>query len=327
MKKFIVKTLFYIVPFICSIIIYITLQPYITGDIGRLGQIPFGKEYNKRLEQNYLTEKYFLDTVVSTNNNLVFDSKPDILVIGDSFSNGKEEGYQNYLTYLFHYKVVNITRTENISDPIQSAISLLNSGIIDSNSCKIIIVQSVDRNTIGRLNKIDFELNFSPFHREENKKKENTKMPTLLKLFSFIRLQFYYNPIQKEPLITKCFDHFLGNKSFTYLEDLWFLNITEQKIETAKQNISKMNKHFSDKGIKLIFLIASDKYDVYRPFMKDYTLPVDTTTDELDKLPDVCVINTKYMLQKMVQDGEKDVYRINDSHWSYKASETVARQI
>ena len=77
----------------------------------------------------------------------------------------------------------------------------------------------------------------------------------------------------------------------------------------------------------MIFLIAADKYDVYRPFMADNSLPIDITTDALSNIFDVCVINTKWMLQEMVRNGEKDVYMVNDTHWSYKASEAVAKKL
>jgi len=77
----------------------------------------------------------------------------------------------------------------------------------------------------------------------------------------------------------------------------------------------------------MIFLIAADKYDVYRPFMTDDSLPIDTTTDELSNIPNICIINTKWLLQEMVRNGEKDVYMVNDTHWSYKASEVVAKKL
>jgi hypothetical protein len=77
----------------------------------------------------------------------------------------------------------------------------------------------------------------------------------------------------------------------------------------------------------MIFLIAADKYDVYRPFMADNSLPVDTTSEALSNIPGVCVIDTKPMLQNMVRNGEKDVYKVNDSHWSYKGSEAVAQKL
>ena len=328
MRKFIIKISFYFVPFICCVGIYLIIQSYITGGVGELGQIPFGKEYDKRLEQNYLTENYIQDTLINTIHHLIFNNKSTILTIGDSYSQSGERNfrYNNYLSYLFHYSVVNIEREENTHDPVQDAISLLNSGIIDSTTCKVVIVETADRHAIWRLSAIDFEHNYSSFKKKESQKKKTT-MPTLLQLCSFIRLQFGYdNPIQKCPLIKECFNHFWGNTAFCYKNDLNLLNDT-QKIEKAKQNLTLLNKRFSEKGIKLIFLICADTYDVYRPFMKDETLPVDTTTDGLDKLPEVCVINSKYILQKMVQNGEKDVYRINDTHWSYKASEVVAKKI
>jgi hypothetical protein len=61
--------------------------------------------------------------------------------------------------------------------------------------------------------------------------------------------------------------------------------------------------------------------------MTDHALPVDTTTDGLSKIPNVCVIDTKPLFQEMIRNGEKDVYMLHDSHWSYKGSEAVAREL
>ena len=106
-----------------------------------------------------------------------------------------------------------------------------------------------------------------------------------------------------------------------------FQNISQAEIEKAKENLVILNRKFSEKGIKMIFLLAADKYDVYRPFMTDDTLPVDTTTEELSKIPNVCVMDTKPLLQEMVRNGEQDVYMLHDTHWSYKGSEAVAREL
>ncbi len=93
------------------------------------------------------------------------------------------------------------------------------------------------------------------------------------------------------------------------------------------RNLILLNNKLLEKGIKMIFLIAADKYDVYRPFTADNSLPIDTTTDEFSNLPNICVINTKPILIEMVRNGEKDIYMVNDTHWSYKASEAVAEEI
>ena len=36
---------------------------------------------------------------------------------------------------------------------------------------------------------------------------------------------------------------------------------------------------------------------------------------------------TKRLLMPMVDKGEKDVFKFNDTHWSYKASQVVADEL
>ena len=330
MKKFIIKALFYFIPFICVYSGYkIIHEYYISGDIGKLGQIPFGKSYNKNLKQNYLTEKLVKDTLIVSYEKFLPSKTLKIFTIGDSFSQLSIFGYQNYLAHILADSITNI-KSEIFWQSLETSIALLNSGIIDSANCQILILQKVDRSVISSLCNIDFELLYELPQNNENQKNKNVdNSAELYNLFSWIRLQFGYDsPIFRHNLKQDCFTHsYFSHKLYRYIDDFNFKQTKPEDIEKAKENLILLNKKFAEKGIKMIFLIASDKYDVYRPFMTDDSLPIDTTTDGLSSLPDVCVINTKPILQEMVRNGEKDVYMVNDTHWSYKASEAVAEEI
>jgi len=327
MRKFIIKSLFYFVPFFCVYGVYRIVDMNTTGDIGRLGKIFFEKNYFQYLEKNYLTDNLTIDTLIISYEKLQIDNASKVCTIGDSFSGQRIFGYQNYLAHLLGFKITNILRKDD--NPLNTAIALLNSNIIDNSNCSILILSSADRMVIYRLTDIDFEMLYKkPLKIDDNQNKKNTDN-SLNDLFSFIRLKFDYdNPIFKHSLKQECFTHSRFSKIlFNYKSDMYFLNTSKIDIAKAKENLILLNKKFSEKGIKLIFLIAADKYDVYRPFMEDNSLPIDTITDSLSNIPDVVVINTKPMLQEMVQNGEKDVYMVNDTHWSYKASEAVAREL
>ena len=329
MKRFIIKISFYFVPFICVLVFYrFFIFTNISGDIGNLAQLQFKKQYNKMLDDSTLQNYIVFDTLINKLSPLRFKNKPAILTIGDSFSQLNKAGYQNYLAYLFNYEIVNSKRSSPESNPIQNAVSFLNSGIIDSTTCHIIIIESVDRGLFRRLANIDFSKAFVSFTPSKEKKEKSNSNFNLLQLTSFIRLKFgYENPIFQYKLTDNYFTHAWGHIAFCYYEDLLFTKISQKDINRAKENLIKLNEKFAEKSMKMIFLIAADKYDVYRPFMQDKTLPVDTSSDDFDKIPNVCVINTKSMLQDMVRNGVKDVYKINDTHWSYKASEVVARKL
>jgi hypothetical protein len=328
MRKFIIKSLLYIVPFFCTYGAYKTLDTNdFSGDIGRLGKISFGKEYTQYLEKNYLTNNLTIDTLIVSNEKLQINDVSNICTIGDSFSEFGIAGYQNYLAHLLGFNIINIRRRNN--EVINTAIALLNSKIIDSSNCRILILSNVNRAVISNLNSINFDILYEKLLKvndSQNKKNTNSQ---LHELFSFIRLKFNYdNPIFKHSLNQECFTHNRFSKTlFNYKDDMDFLKISKIDIEKAKKNLVLLNKKIQEKEIKLIFLIAADKYDVYRPFIVDNSMPIDTTTDELSNISDVYVINTKSMFHEMVSNGEKDVYMVNDTHWSYKASEVVARKL
>jgi hypothetical protein len=329
MRKFIIKISFYFVPFICFLAFYrFYILTNISGDMGILAKLPFKAQYGKMLEENTLQDYIVFDTLINQSSTLIFKNKPTIITIGDSFSQLDKKGYQNYFAHLFNFEVVNIKRND-MNTPVQDAISFLNSGIIDSTTCHIVVIESVDRAVFERLTNPDFSQTFTYFTPTEIKKKKHPYEFDLFQLTSFIRLMFgYENPISQYDLDDNYFTHSWGNTAYCYVYELLsFANISQNDIKLAKENLIKLNEMFDKKGIKMIFLIAADKYDVYRPFMQDKTLPIDTSTDDFDRIPNVCVINTKSILQDMIHNGEKDVYEINDSHWSYKASEAVAKKL
>ena len=330
MKTFIIKNLFYFIPFCCIWIAYNILNKghsHITGDLGKLGQIPFGTEYVQYLNQNYLSDNLVIDTTIVAYKKLQIPNSSKILTIGDSFSQQGIFGYQNYLAHILGFKIT------NIKIDFRTGLQLLNSKVIDSSNCKIIILEQVDRHAIQNLCNINFDVKYKlPKKKNNTQKKDNEDTDidsNLYYLCWWTRLQLGYdNPVLKCNLKQDYFTHNrFSHKLFYYQEDMLFEKTSKADIEKAKKNLILLNKKFSEKGIKMIFLIASDKYDVYRPFMTDNSLPVDTTTDELSNIPNVCIINTKPILQNIVKNGEKDVYMVNDTHWSYKASKVVAQRL
>ena len=322
MRKFIIKVLFYFIPFLCICGGYkIQAKYYTSGDLGRLGKISFGKSYNEKLELNYLTENLVENTTIE---NFQPSKTLKIVTIGDSFSRQGIFGYQNYLAHTLNDSIINILEYEQ---KFESAISFLENENVDGSNCQILIVERVDRLLVPNLCNIDFEP-LCELPQNESTKSIN-KDSALYTLTSWIRLLFGYdNPVLKYDLKQNCFTHSrFSHKLFFYIYDFDFKKTKSTDIEKAKEKLILLNKKASEKGIKMIFLIAADKYDVYRPFMTDDSLPIDTTTDELSNIPGVCIINTKYLLQDMVRNGEKDVYMVNDTHWSYKASEAVAKKL
>ena len=84
------------------------------------------------------------------------------------------------------------------------------------------------------------------------------------------------------------------------------------------------------RGIKLIFMLPVDKYDLYQDYIVDnpYAYPKRINEDVREILGDIPeVLLSKYYLQPLIDKGEKDIFLFDNSHWSYKASEVVGKEL
>ena len=86
MKRFFCKILLFSIPVIIVVGYYAYKYQYMTGDLGRLGNITFDKSYDDKFT-NYLCDSSFRIPIKSFEE--ISDSVP-VLVIGDSFS---QQGY------------------------------------------------------------------------------------------------------------------------------------------------------------------------------------------------------------------------------------------
>ena len=80
-----------------------------------------------------------------------------------------------------------------------------------------------------------------------------------------------------------------------------------------------------------IFLLACDKYDLYQDFIVDNPYPARTLNEDIQRWmkPDELqhFVFSKQILHPLVEQGVKDVYLFNDTHWSPASSRLVAREV
>ena len=112
------------------------------GDLSRMSFLK-GLRFNK---SNYINLK---------NKHIKFKGsyeQADIITLGDSFSRGggggKNRFYQDYLASEYQLKVINIRPTS--LGYIETILYLIDSGLLDKFRPKYIIIQSVERSSIGR---------------------------------------------------------------------------------------------------------------------------------------------------------------------------------
>ncbi|MGJ0380337.1 hypothetical protein NG776_09900, partial [Aliarcobacter cryaerophilus] len=113
-----------------------------------------------------------------------------------------------------------------------------------------------------------------------------------------------------------------SSKLAFYHEDIKKLSLeTKENIELLNHNFNNLADILESKGIKLIFMPAVDKYNLYRPYIISNNYSESIFFEYLSTLGKKYIfINTKEILSKNLENSEKDIFYADDTHWSYKAS-------
>ena len=285
--------------------------------------------------------------------------KVDLITIGDSFSNGDTQGlntfYQDYIASYNNLRVLNIPRLFKAKGTFIDAFNYLegiqilnNLGYLDKMKPKYILIESIERYSVNRFAK---ELNFNA---KDDKFFKSLKLSKRLhfeksidsSLFSFLNLnnfkairnQILLNFTDRK-LISHVYVEKLRKDFFTSKDknSLLFLKedvdnirlITKDRIKILNDNFNKLSEILGKKGIKLYFMPVVDKYDLYSKYLiNSDSYPKSYFFEYLRVLPKKYeFIDTKEILAKALEKGEKDIFYSDDTHWSYKASELIFKKV
>ena len=342
MKKFLIKISYTVLPvwlFLVSMAIYLMVTGDNTGDLMRLALIKGGPEYRDSICLNLLPRVYY----ESVNNDSVLrGSTRDVLVIGDSFSHGcgvgKEGDYVNYLAHdSGRHVAVYTPQDPTLSSPMQIAYDLLKLGGVDSTCIKNLVVQEVERYLVGR--HIEFttqhtSLSHSLPASEQKAAPASAKkeVSPLLRVKDYI---FYHcfgaNPIYDVKLRQPMFGGAQPDRLYFYNEDVKFgIDLDEKATHKVKTCFDEVIEMAAARGVNLVIVIACDKYDMYQDFILDNPYPAKTLNEDIERLmaPELDrFVIVKRVLHPLVEQGVKDVYLFNDTHWSPESSRLIAAEV
>ncbi len=334
MRSFILKTLFYIIPFLISFLAFSYFGSNSKGELIREGALfDFTDNYREQFSDAFNQSICYTD-FSKLQENRTFD----ILTIGDSFSQQGEYGYQNYLCSDFNLDILHYDKSTN---GIQISHELLNGDFFDSITVRFVLLQSVERYFTKRLERINkTKKNTFTKHKEEfvptikPKFKKLFFSPNTIKfpILNLLRL------IDDNALISKVFSAQLKKQSFTtgdnqllfLAEDLKYAkyNNEESKVNSLVEELNSLSNKFNEKGIKLIVLPSPDKYGVYHDNIlnkENYIYPhFFYHYNKSDK--SFLNINSDQIIKELCKEF-KDVYFYDDSHWSPICSKELAKHI
>lgn len=117
------------------------------------------------------------------------------------------------------------------------------------------------------------------------------------------------------------------NDLYFYFEDL--APVKRNKYWGAKQNLDSLITITKQKGKYFLFMVPADKFDLYKDFTKKNKYK--KTKCQLDYYREFNdnnrFLNCKELLYPHVKNGEKDIYRCHDSHWSPIGARYAAEEI
>lgn len=238
---------------------FVFIEPYSFGDLCKMGKFRSNKEYHHQMTSAEYAPNFHTIDVDSLK--FIKDSNY-ILTIGDSFSNRGDFGYQNLLALRdSSLKIYNIKELRN---PVISAIGLLNNGYFDANKIDCVIVECVERHLLEQLVISDMTSLIIPDEIQIS----DSELP-LNKYFSWLRLLADIdNHVVKVPIVAPLFSINKSEHTLCFYDgDLNFQHNFIADGTIARQKLLDMKALFDHKGVRLYFMVAVDKYDLYSSYI------------------------------------------------------------
>jgi hypothetical protein len=270
-----------------------------------------------------------------------------MITIGDSFSQGagggKDRFYQDWIASLHNMTVLNLQRYLDRS-PLETAIILYNSGYLDKIKPRYLLIETVERFCIhwyGRHLNFNEKVNLKILEDFYKHKTYSSKLPDVSFIntgnIKFIIYYFLYKfkdrPLNSMVCVRKLSKPFFTVKNsdkllfvFQDVENISYA--TEKSIKLLNDNLNHFADMLSRKGIKLYFMPAVDKYNLYSDYIINNPYPKSVFFELLRPLEKrYGFIDTKSILVEEVKRGELDVYYADDTHWSWKASKSIFEKV
>jgi len=348
MKKFTIRFILLILLFNAGVLYYVhEIRNKVTGDLGLIAQIPFGTDY---YDNAYPNRKNNETNVVHFDEN----TKPiyDVVTIGDSYGKLGTDGFQKYVGIALNDTVLDLDvdiSSDQKDGPEQIATKLLNNGFFERMNVKCVVVESVERAFLKRLIKINLNrvdsndsiLDLYKFKEFSKKRLQAyngnvgiSKRPLLEDFASWLRLICNFeNPVKHVKLKKEYFTHqTLGKDLYFVNSDLDFTNYSNSESRVlllkAMENLHRIKSMFDAKHIKFVYVIPCDKYHAYQDYIVDNPFPKNNVIYKFTPFfKEDYFLYTRPIVDSLIRTGVKDVYKINDTHWSYKASELTAKEI
>jgi hypothetical protein len=350
MKNFLFTFCLFIAPIVALILIKQAF--YVpSGDLGRLSKTIVGekyRDYESTLVSEFNDKRKFKQlTEIKEKKD---ENKTRVLIIGDSFSSGQGNfGYVNQLAAISEFEVVlyqDLLRKKIEPNPILALSGLINGGYFQKYEFDFVVLQNVEREFLNRSDG-DIDNFIISLDSIENKIREplNTNSISIKERFShelndfmlFYQFNCLYqlnnrafnSDVYKFPLSQRPFSY--GDELLVYHQDLAVRKISPSREDLAKsvEVLNQLSRELSISKIRLISIIAPDKYDMYySQIEKRENFPEPTFFKEYKLIvKDHIELNCYNILSDSISSSIKDIYFYDNTHWSPIGHEIISTNL
>jgi hypothetical protein len=316
------------------------------GDLARLGYISgiisFSEESPELPRRHLELEEYHGQPV-------------DMITIGDSFSNGGGFGpnryYQDYIASNSNLTVLNIEPFEDL-DFVTQASLYVNNGFLDHAQPRYLLLSSTAKYCVARFSDdVDFDRTLSMAELASHKKygfrqsleQDSARIPE--NVFRFVNegnFKFllynicyrfsdhaFFSKTYRLPLDRTFFSGNRGTTLLCYRDDIKNISyLTPDTVAKINENLNLLADRLAVKGVHLVFMPVVDKYDLYFEHIVMNRYPRNNFFDMLRPLKRrYRLIDTKEILGEAIRNGEKDIFYVDDTHWTWKASKKIFESV
>lgn len=339
MKKFILKSLLFTFPFLLLHLINVLFYDVNDGDLIRVGYLYSNPCSNKTINSQFQIKKTYQQV---SQIDLSKENKFDVITFGDSFSDQDSLGYQNYLAQK-GFSVLDIDKSLG-ENSIDRLIKFANGDFFDKVKTNYVVLETVERRFIDYAQSANItschqtnsiKKNIRSIQREHKSEELEFFSETTLKApLSNILYEFEDKPQTSQTFKVRTRTNNLfsnhPNHLLFYQDDYLFLPQKNSYSELNKANsvINNIQEILKKKNIKLVLLIAPDKFDIYYPYIshkEKYSEPL--FFQNLDSLPKKYIILESYKVLSEAIKQKKNIYYYADTHWSPIGAELIADEI
>ena len=131
------------------------------------------------------------------------------------------------------------------------------------------------------------------------------------------------NNVEKSELSSPMFTC-KGSESMLYYLS-YAMTWTDEEIATMRSTIARLVDEGAAHGVNIVFMIIPMKEHLYRNYILGDKPQATLLSEYLtDRANDPHYLLCQPILDKMIEEGEKDVFLVSDTHWSYKGAKACA---